>query len=437
MIQRKKTRTVSEVSNQDVFSKTRPQSKLQDPSTKYLSNPVNIPSVREARHFFLKHPPKHGAFQVWLGQVEGWRCCCKLAVRGSEDPAIPVEIGLFAPGSVDIIHMTSFRTHAPAINKLTTEIHRGLARAKIRGYDGKNQVGLSYLMFNSCVNHGASRLGRVQVTFVFNETKTNLSRLKCQVETVIDHLPCPDLVDSVWIRCHPTSPHDNNILGRDQDDDSCWDLVRGNEYLLDSLVDLDVFTMKLQDTVVAPCLFFSPMVFRQANLAAFTQIIKEIRNWIPDQSNVVEMYGGIGTIGLHLLDRIASLVCSDENPHNMECFKKSRKSIRNKHVRRKAKYLPLSAKRVVQEFPELVQQANVLVVDPPRKGLEKEVLECFCGLSCSKIVYVSCGFKAFQNDCNELLRRGKYQLVYAKGFVLFPGADHVETLAVFEKSLPR
>eukprot|EP00913_Durusdinium_trenchii_P011203 g10521.t1 len=40
-----------------------------------------------------------------------------------------------------------------------------------------------------------------------------------------------------------------------------------------------------------------------------------------------ELYGGVGTIGLHLADRVSSLVCSDENPHNRLCFKRSAKAL--------------------------------------------------------------------------------------------------------------
>ena len=45
---------------------------------------------------------------------------------------------------------------------------------------------------------------------------------------------------------------------------------------------------------------------------------------------------------------------------------------------------------------------------------------------------VSCGFGAFQRDCERLLRGG-WRVGHAEGHVLFPGSDHVETLCVFER----
>ena len=44
---------------------------------------------------------------------------------------------------------------------------------------------------------------------------------------------------------------------------------------------------------------------------------------------------------------------------------------------------------------------------------------------------MSCGFKAFQRDCRELLNGG-WELRHAEGHILFPGADHIESLAIFE-----
>lgn len=105
--------------------------------------------------------------------------------------------------------------------------------------------------------------------------------------------------------------------------------------------------------------------------------------------------------------------------------------------------------------------ANVMIVDPPRRGLEGEVLDELCKpfnlmqdyveskalltISDEKVnwtndvemlIYVSCGFDALARDCERLLSsRGGWMLKSATGYVLFPGSDHVETLAVFQREL--
>lgn len=103
--------------------------------------------------------------------------------------------------------------------------------------------------------------------------------------------------------------------------------------------------------------------------------------------------------------------------------------------------------------------ANVLVVDPPRKGLEDGVLEELCkpfnpdqpsvesptvlamedyavnwANDVETLVYVSCGFDALARDCERLLSGGGgWTLESATGYVLFPGSNHVETLCVFQR----
>jgi tRNA/tmRNA/rRNA uracil-C5-methylase (TrmA/RlmC/RlmD family) len=101
----------------------------------------------------------------------------------------------------------------------------------------------------------------------------------------------------------------------------------------------------------------------------------------------------------------------------------------------------------------------VLVVDPPRKGLEEEVLAELCKAfnpdqpyaesksflamdddrtnwcnDVTTLVYVSCGFEALARDLDKLLSSpGGWVLERATGYVLFPGSDHVETLAVLTR----
>lgn len=107
--------------------------------------------------------------------------------------------------------------------------------------------------------------------------------------------------------------------------------------------------------------------------------------------------------------------------------------------------------------------ADVLIVDPPRKGLDDEVLTQLCKpynpkqsytedplfLDVPKyatnwvndvhtLVYVSCGFDALARDCDRLLKgNAGWKLESATGYILFPGSNHVETVAVFKRRAGR
>lgn len=81
--------------------------------------------------------------------------------------------------------------------------------------------------------------------------------------------------------------------------------------------------------------------------------------------------------------------------------------------------------------------AEVVVLDPPRKGLEPALLDWLCSTGASsagvrRLVYLSCGFPALRRDCAALLASGHWRLAHAEAFLFFPGADHVEMLCVFD-----
>ena len=257
-------------------------------------------------------------------------------------------------------------------------------------------------------------------------------------------------------------------------------------------------------------LYFPPQVFRQANLDGFAKIILKIREWLQDQQSEVqtpnlassnqnltigedvmvskrkrrrgkrdtsnnslnkqqqqkqsttlghclELYGGVGTIGLNLVDLFDSLDSSDENPFNEACFHASADKIQllqndgvdpkssvylDPSKRAKITYTSKSASDIVVENFDSLQQARVVVVDPPRKGLDPPVIEALCsdyGSSDQQqqqaLVYVSCGFDAFRRDYRALVEKsGKWTLDRAEGHILFPGSDAIETLAFFTRT---
>ncbi len=84
--------------------------------------------------------------------------------------------------------------------------------------------------------------------------------------------------------------------------------------------------------------------------------------------------------------------------------------------------------------------AEVVVLDPPRKGLEPELLRFLASQDSlaqhpqlQRLLYLSCGFPALMRDCDALLAGGQWRLAHAQGFMFFPGTNHVETLAVFDR----
>jgi len=144
-------------------------------------------------------------------------------------------------------------------------------------------------------------------------------------------------------------------------------------------------------------------------------------------------YGGVGTIGLHLSDVVSSCVSSDDNPNDFKCFNESVRAL-PKDIQSRLVYKQKNAAIVVESEAALIQKSQVLIVDPPRKGFDIEVVDYLCNKGYKNmklVVYVSCGFQAFQRDCNALTQSGKWKVEFAEGYLLFPGSDAIETLAFF------
>ena len=281
---------------------------------------------------------------------------------------------------------------------------------------------------------------------------------------------------SLWINYNPSWKHSNAIFAYDSSasESSCWQHVYGPHAIIEHL-DFGNNSSQNQNKpeqqqkrgenadgrpIASPQppsypipLHFPPNVFRQANLDAFTHIVGRIRerlfefgmnkdkernsgkNFNKGGNHIIciELYGGVGTIGLHLSDTVTSLVSSDENPVNASCFYSSVRTF-PAHIQCRLAYMKKNATDMIVTESKLFKQCQVLVVDPPRKGLDVEVVDYLCNEGWKNMrlmVYVSCGFQAFQRDCKALMKSGKWKLEFAEGYLLFPGSDALETLAFF------
>ena len=162
-----------------------------------------------------------------------------------------------------------------------------------------------------------------------------------------------------------------------------------------------------------------------------------------------ELYAGVGVIGLGMWNkrltpgggRLKWLRCSDANPNNYECFERAKKSMGlNDEEYGSVGYLTAMAGDAMMEGEAV--GADVLIVDPPRAGLEDVIVDELCKPRSKStlmgevktVCYVSCGFQALTRDLERLfLGRGGWKIQEATGYMLFPGTNHVETLVVLTR----
>lgn len=348
-----------------------------DPSTPYISNPLAAPTVQRAKAYFAD------AFPIHCSARKGWRTVAKLAVGKVRNQ---ITIGLYAPRSHSIVSVPNCTAHHDAINEAVALI-QSTAR-------NLNTETLRYVCLN--VERSSSL---IQLTLI---GKTDgLERLANSLWKKHEKR-----FHSIWIHLNGLASHENSIW----DMNGSWKRIHGTDLVV--------------ETVANTKLYFAPQVFRQANLDAFEKIVIAIRKYL--EKNVakkngklqcLELYGGVGTLGLPLVD-LVELVSSDANPYNKTCFEKAAQG--------RASYFTKNAVDMVEQHQDLVDKAQVILVDPPRKGLDDPVAKALNGTSNAQtLVYVSCGFAALERDLKLLTR---WKVDHAQGHVLFPGSDAIETL---------
>lgn len=385
-------------------------------------------------------------FDVHVGAKSGWRTVAKLAVRAKDGT---ISIGLFAPNSHDLLPVPNCVAHHPSINSAVAVLEQLCQKHGVQPFE--ESTGSGYLR-HVAINVERST-GKVQITLVWNsqphkdgDTDDNKKLLDSLTNAIVaaagggrkrrrGRKGIPDAspvkteslkeefkLHSLWVHFNASWKHSNAIFSIEGGVES-WKHLHGPKFIS------EVLSVHRQPTSIA--LHFPPNVFRQANLDAFANIVNVIRKTLSSKfadskPSCVELYGGVGTIGLNLADLTSRLISSDENPFNKECFLNAATVLSDAS---NVAYESKNATAMVQS--KFLEEGQVIVVDPPRKGLDQDVLTALC---CAKapemLVYVSCGFDAFERDCAVLLKSG-WKLDHAEGHLLFPGSDAIETLAIF------
>lgn len=153
-------------------------------------------------------------------------------------------------------------------------------------------------------------------------------------------------------------------------------------------------------------------------------MLLSIKEYLPQNTNLLELYAGNGVIGLSLLDRCDQISLVEKNSYSFVSFQETMKKL-SPSAQEKVVYYSSSLEELT-EMPD----ADTLIVDPPRKGLS-------CNLpniaSLKRIIYISCHFPSFKSDAEKLIKDG-FSLKKAEGYLFFPGSNHIEILGIFEKS---
>ncbi len=185
----------------------------------------------------------------------------------------------------------------------------------------------------------------------------------------------------------------------------------------------------------------SPQAFFQPNTGAFTSIYSQalLMAELSPTDTVYDLYCGTGTFGMfaaHQVHKVIAIELSKDAAYDAKT-NSQRLGITNFHIHCGdvgSVLKNLQEEDGGGEEESIRSEKNpVVIIDPPRSGLNAVAIDEILSLSPKKIVYVSCNPVNQVRDIEEILRREKYRLKTIRPIDQFPHTPHVENIAVLER----
>jgi 23S rRNA (uracil1939-C5)-methyltransferase len=165
--------------------------------------------------------------------------------------------------------------------------------------------------------------------------------------------------------------------------------------------------------------------FFQVNIPQAEQMVKHVLDLVPDWQDkvVLDLYCGVGLFSAFLAPRVREVIGIEASPSACADFAANLDEFENVSL-----YMGLAG----DILGGLEVQPDVVVVDPPRAGLEKYALDALVAMQPPVLVYVSCDPATLARDAKRLLAGG-YRLEQVTPFDLFPQTYHIESVSLFTR----
>ncbi|MCR0274794.1 23S rRNA (uracil(1939)-C(5))-methyltransferase RlmD [[Clostridium] innocuum] len=171
----------------------------------------------------------------------------------------------------------------------------------------------------------------------------------------------------------------------------------------------------------------SPRSFFQLNSKQAVQLYRTIASMVKEDNElIVEAYSGIGAISLYLKDKAKEII-------GIESIKDAVVNANQNAALNGCEHVSFLCDDAANKLTYLSKKRSidVLVVDPPRSGLDDAMLECILRSKIKNIIYVSCNPATLGKNLAVLCSR--YNVDRIQPIDIFPHTPHVETVALLSK----
>ena len=326
---------------------------------------------------------------------------------GTDKEGNPIT-GFYAGRTHDIIANTDCALGVEQNKEILEIILQYMRENKIKSYDEKTGKGL--------IRHALIRYGfktkEIMVCLVVNGKKLP------KAERLIEKLIQIEGMTSITIS--PNTRRDNVIMG------DSYEILWGQGYITDYIGNV-----KYQ---------ISPLSFYQVNPVQTEKLYGLALEYadLKGDETVWDLYCGIGTISLFLAQKAKQVYGVEIVPQAIDDAKENAKinAIDNAEffVGKAEEVLPEYYAEYEREHNGETAHADVIVVDPPRKGCDETLLETIVKMQPEKVVYVSCDSATLARDLKYLCANG-YEIRMCRGVDQFPQSVHVETVVLLSKGM--
>ena len=189
----------------------------------------------------------------------------------------------------------------------------------------------------------------------------------------------------------------------------------------------------IEDTLCGVPVQLGPLSFYQVNTLAAEQlygIAAEYAQLTPDDL-LLDLYCGMGTIGLSMADHCRELVGVEIVPEAIESAKANAARM-GAAVSAKSRFFCADAGQAATQLAAEGLHPDVVMLDPPRKGCDEATLSAVVRMAPRRVVYVSCNPATAARDAAWLEQNG-YHAEKVQPVDLFPRTKHVETVCLLSK----
>ena len=308
-----------------------------------------------------------------------------------------VQAGYYRPSSHKLINLNQCPVQDERLHPLLKEVKQDIQQQGWSIYNETTHQGK--------LRHLSLRIGKNtgEMLLTLITTSSQLSGIEAQAKLWLDRYP-----ELVGVCLNINSDRTNAILGNKTL------TVAGKSYIRENFAGVE--------------LHITADTFFQVNTAAaellFNTVVEQLQ--LQGSESIVDAYCGIGTFSLPLARKVRQVIGIEVNPASV-------RQAQNNAVLNQIDNATFYAGRVKDCLKEIETQPDILLLDPPRKGCQPEVIAAILQLQPSRIVYISCKSSTLARDVRLLAESGVYQPVWIQPADFFPQTTHVECFVIMNR----